>query len=343
MMLLSAAAYGILGCRPTGSAPAVNTVSTPGTPISARAPVPTDTGGTAPAVSPSDKQAETHPAFDGERAFAELKKQCDFGVRPLGTDAHEKLRAYLLDTMRKYADKTITQEFKYRDMPVTNIIGIFTPAGSDKPSAHPVLLLAHWDTRPIADGPFSSETKKGVSFRYGPQGWKPTAPVGVLLLLDDGEDYGDFRADDGQGEGVELGARYFAKHFRDTPEFGQPDFGILLDMVGAKNLILPRELNSQQYAPGTNEKVYGVAQSLGYGNIFLSNETQDVEDDHISINLAGIPTIDLIHPLPFADYQTTGYRYWHTLEDTADKCSAQSLKIVGDTVAEVIYRETPAP
>jgi hypothetical protein len=37
------------------------------------------------------------PQFDGAKAFALLKKQCDFGPRPVGSEAHKKTRDYLLD------------------------------------------------------------------------------------------------------------------------------------------------------------------------------------------------------------------------------------------------------
>lgn len=318
-------------------------------------------------VRPSSTKT-VRPTFDGDRAYGLLTKQCDFGPRPLGTPAHEKLRVFLTAEMKKYADQTIEQKFDYRGMPVTNIIGVFYPAGASAPAKKPVLLLAHWDTRPVADGPFSSESR-GSRFVYGAQGWNRTTPiigandgasgaaallelarlfkqrkpdVGVLLLLDDGEDYGDFKSDQGRGEGVELGSRYFATHYMEDARFGYPDFGILLDMIGAKNLVLPKEQYSQNHAPGTNSKVFGIAEELGYKKIFLYGETQDVGDDHIALNEAGIPTIDLIHPLPNGS-SSLGYRYWHTLQDTADKCSGASLKVVGETVAEVIYRETPAP
>ena len=33
------------------------------------------------------------------------------------------------------------------------------------------------------------------------------------------------------------------------------------------------------------------------------------------------------------------YEYWHTLEDTPDKCSAKTLGIVGSVVTEYIYRK----
>ena len=346
------------GCSPSAGGSGSN--------VAAVTPIAGTTGPSAP--SKPQVPAPVHEPFDGKLAMDILKKQCDFGVRPLGSEAHEKTKAYLIAEMKKYADVTRLQEFKYRGMPVTNVLGVFYPAGSDKPSAHPILLMTHWDTRPIADGPYSSKTRAGVHFRYGPNGWSPTAPimgandaasgvgvllelarifhehrppVGVILFLDDGEDYGDFTANNSTGEGVELGARYFAKHYGDDPIYGQPKYGILLDMVGAKNAIFLREALSQRVAPNVNDRVFAIARDLGYGGTFLAGEGPDIGDDHVSINEAGIPTIDIIHPLPFNEFDADNhsYRYWHTLEDTADKCSATTLKAVGDTIAETIYRE----
>jgi Peptidase family M28 len=320
-------------------------------------------------VGPSNAklQGSDYDPFDSERAMDLLKKQCAYGVRPLGSEAHEKTKDFLIAEMKRYANEVKLQQFKYRSMTVTNVIGVFYPAGSNKPAAHPVLLLTHWDTRPIADGPYSAQTKSGVRFRYGPNGWSPTAPimgandaasgvavllelarmfkqkpppVGVIMLLDDGEDYGDFNANNRQGDGVELGARFFAKNYRSEPAFGQPTYGILLDMVGAKDAFFVPEELSQRMAPHVNERVFHIGQQ-SYGGIFRSAGTQYVGDDHVSINEAGIPTIDIIHPLPYDPYENTGYIYWHTTEDTADKCSATTLKAVGDTLAKLIYQSEP--
>ncbi len=323
----------------------------------------------APATSSDKLQVSDHEPFDSGRAMAILKKQCDFGVRPLGTDAHEKTKEYLIAQMKLYADETKLQQFTYRSMPVTNVIGVFYPEGSHGPGERPVVLMTHWDTRPIADGPFASETARGVTFRYGPNGWKPLAPimgandaasgpavllemarlfkqkrppVGVIMLLDDGEDYGDFKANNNAGDGVELGARYFAKNYRTDKTYGQPMYGILLDMVGAKNAYFVKEDLSQQSAPALNDRVFLLGQRLGYADIFRSEGRQDVGDDHVSMNEAGIPTIDIIHPLPSLGGPDGAFRYWHTREDTPDKCSARTLKAVGDTVAETIYREAPS-
>jgi len=254
-------------------------------------------------------------------------------------------------------------------MPVTNVLGVFYPAGSGKPAERPIVLMTHWDTRPIADGPYSSETARGIQFRYGANGWKPLAPimgandaasgvgvllelarlfklkrppVGVILLLDDGEDYGDFHGNSGDGDGVELGARYFAQNYKTDKSYGQPAYGILLDMVGAKNAFFVKERLSEESAPALNDRVFTLGRSLGYSEIFRAEGLQDVGDDHVSMNAAGIPTIDIIHPLPGQNSPEGAYRYWHTRDDTADKCSAATLKAVGDTIAETIYREAPS-
>jgi Zn-dependent M28 family amino/carboxypeptidase len=62
---------------------------------------------------------------------------------------------------------------------------------------------------------------------------------------------------------------------------------------------------------------------------YFNGRGMAVLDDHVPLNKAGIPTIDLI------DFE---YPYWHTLEDTADKCSPASLQIIGDVVLHFVRR-----
>ncbi len=340
----------------------------------ARAVSPADSAGKS-AAAPADPAQPSgrvrRPAFDADAAFALLTRQCEFGPRALGSKAHEQTKDYLLAEMKQYADVTIAQTFDYRGMPVTNVIGVFYGTGATSPSKNPVLLLTHWDSRPISDGPYSSEASKTPFFHYDASGWNRTTPimaandgasgtavllqmarmfkknpppVGVVILLDDGEDYGDFHANNDKGEGIELGSRYFATHFKTDRRLGRPNYGILLDMVGGKDLVLPMEANSMRYAPGTLTKVYQAGQALGYKSTFRGDLTFNVNDDHIALNEAGLRVIDLV---PYfgdtAPAGVTGYIYWHTLQDTVDKCSADSLKIVGETLSEVIYNEIPAP
>jgi hypothetical protein len=64
---------------------------------------------------------------------------------------------------------------------------------------------------------------------------------------------------------------------------------------------------------------------LGYGGLFFQPPAMSIMDDHLPLNEAGIPTADII------DFD---YPYWHTLQDTPDKCSAETLAIVGRTVLQ---------
>ena len=236
-----------------------------------------------------------------------------------------------MEEMKKYADKVTTQEFTYNGMPLTNVIGVFNPSAKRQ-----ILLCTHWDTRPRADQEINPAKKRQpiLGANDGASGtavllemarlFKERRPtVGVLLVLLDGEDYGDFEAD----KGVFLGSRYFAKNHTGY----DPAFGILLDMVGDKHLDIYCEENSQRYAPGVNEKVFSLARELGFGKYLIDTLQTNIIDDHIPLNKAGIRTIDLI------DFN---YGPWHTLDDTPDKCSAESLEIVGRVVSELIYRES---
>lgn len=277
-----------------------------------------------------EARRETGPVFDGARAFKLLVQQCDFGPRPVGSAAHRKTRNFLLAEMKKYADETVAQDFTYKGMPLTNIIGVFNPGAKRQ-----ILLCAHWDTRPIADMEID-EAKRRQPILGANDGASGVAvllelarlfkahkpPVSVLIVLLDGEDYGDFKRD----EGVFLGSRHFARNHKGY----RPEFGILIDMIGDKNLDIYREVHSQRYAPGVNEKVFRIARELGYEKYFIDDLQTEVLDDHIPLNQAGIPTIDLI------DFN---YGPWHTLDDTPDKCSAESLAIVGHVLLEVVYRE----
>jgi hypothetical protein len=49
-----------------------------------------------------------------------------------------------------------------------------------------------------------------------------------------------------------------------------------------------------------------------------------ITDDHTPLNAIGIPTVDLI------DFD---FPWWHTAEDTIDKVSAESLRMVGSVAA----------
>ena len=88
-------------------------------------------------------------AFDAQRAFAILKKQCEFGPRPPGSAAHNKTRDYLLAELQKYADSVAFQPHQYETGKVTLHLNNILAEFGTSTSGETLLLAAHWDTRPF--------------------------------------------------------------------------------------------------------------------------------------------------------------------------------------------------
>jgi len=297
----------------------------------------TPAGGIAPATA----------TFDGTRAFTLLQAQCDFGPRPNGTDAHTKCLNWIVQQLTPNVDAAPSlQSFSYtsrksgQTFTVTNIIGRINPSAKTQ-----VLLAAHWDTRTYADqDPVLSNRSKPILGAN--DGASETAvllelarvfhanrpSVGVEFVFFDAE---DFAPVPGDYDEMYLGSKYFAQHLTD-PKTGaslKPTYGILLDMIGDKQLDIFEETNSVAQAPAIVQKVWGAAAALGYGGVFVAQPKYTIEDDHLPLLNVGIPTVDCID----FDYDDPQHQYWHTLQDTPDKCSAQSLGIVGSVISKVVY------
>jgi len=114
----------------------------------------------------------------------------------------------------------------------------------------------------------------------------------------------------------------------------RPDYGILLDMIGNRGVVVPKEPNSEKYAPKLENSLYQFAAKIGLKDTFPDTEGPAIDDDHLPLNQAGLPTIDLID---FMGYQP----YWHTLNDTPDKCSPISLEKVGRLLQEWLRQDPP--
>ena len=149
-------------------------------------------------------------------------------------------------------------------------------------------------------------------------------PVGVDLLFVDGEDYGPSTMD------MFLGARHFAEN---QPAGYAPLYGVLVDMVGDADPRFPVEGYSAQAAPEVVQRVWSVAKDLGYGDVFVDEVAGSISDDHVALNQGGIRTIDIID----FDYGP-GNRYWHTPQDVVENTSAATLDMVGEVLAELVYR-----
>jgi glutaminyl-peptide cyclotransferase len=274
------------------------------------------------------------PRFDGTEAFKYLMDQCQLGPRNPGSEGHEKTKKYLLDNLSQYTNLVKTQEFVYQDttqkakLELTNIIASFYPDKKQR-----ILFCAHWDTRPTADNDpnFSLREKPIEGANDGASGVAVLLEIakiisqkkpkwGVDIILFDGEDYGP----EGKLEEFCLGSKYFVKNKGDY----KPEFGILLDMIGDKDLNIYKEGYSTRYAGDFITLVWATARRLEF-ECFKDSTKYFVYDDHIPLLEAGIPCIDLI------DFD---YPYWHTTQDTPDKCSPESLQKIGEVLIEILYR-----
>lgn len=279
--------------------------------------------------------AKTFPVFSGNNAYDYLAKQTNFGPRNPNSAGHKQCLQFLETELKKYSEKVILQHFTEKGydetLNLTNVFAQFKPELQQR-----ILLIAHWDTRPRADE--DPDPKKRdqpiLGANDGASGvavllelarlFKDTPPsIGVDILLVDGEDYG-YSTRDGNTDLYFLGAKYFAK--TKSPSY-QPEYGILLDMIGDRDLQIPLEQNSLHFAPQLMDIVWTTAEEIGVTN-FIRVPGESISDDHLSLNAVGIPTIDLI------DFQ---YPHWHTHQDTPDKCSPESLESVGKVLSAVIY------
>jgi hypothetical protein len=289
------------------------------------------------------------PQFDGERAYQYLVKQVDFGPRNPGSKGHGEALEYLVDEFSKVADRVNTQKFSipnpesripnHDSLLLTNIIASF-----DLDKGKRILLSTHWDTRPWADQDPDPENqdKPILGANDGASGvacllelakiFKNKNPkYGVDIVLFDGEDLGrsellkegvDSELGSGRPYGGYLvGSHHFARNLKGY----RPQFGINIDMVGDRELDIYIDGNSNNFAPALVERIFKKADKIPQ----IHPEVRHfITDDHIPLNQAGIPTLLLI------DFD---YPYWHTLEDTPDKCSPESLQAVGDLLVRILY------
>lgn len=294
------------------------------------------------------------PRFNADSAYSYVAKQVAFGPRIPETVAHQATKNYLESKLKEFGAQVTLQEFtapvfEGRNVQLTNIIGAYNPEKQKR-----VLLAAHWDTRPFSDKDAENPTGKMDGANDGASGvgvllevarnisGDTTLNIGVDIILFDGEDWGEPETAQGQHQPPSpwnswwcLGSQYWSKnkHKSNYSAF----YGILLDMVGAKNSQFFREGASLNYAPRIVEKVWNAAARLGYANFFVKQSAHSITDDHIFLNELGkIPTIDIVHYQPGVGYFGD---YHHSQKDNMDLISRETLEAVGSTLLNVIYYE----
>lgn len=301
------------------------------------------------ADSTTDQTIEAQFAniFNADSAYQYIARQVAFGPRVPGTEAHAQCADWIVQTMKSFGHDVQIQEAKLKvydgtEFTAKNIITTINPTAQNR-----VLLLAHWDSRPHADhdpNPANHNTPilaaddggsgVGVLLEIARQLQKQPLDYGVDIIFFDLEDYGVTEKDDSWC----LGSEYWSKN----PHYdaNKPLFGILLDMVGAKDARFYWEGYSKAYASAQMNQIWQTAANLGFGKFFKQADGGAITDDHVPIikNLQ-IPVVDIINydpntPKGFA-------AHWHTKNDNMDIISTETLTAVGATVMTVLTNYKP--
>ncbi|MFW9805787.1 MAG: M28 family peptidase [Candidatus Thorarchaeota archaeon] len=267
------------------------------------------------------------PLFSGNDAYSYLEEQCDFGPRPPGSINLSLCRTMIAETFESFGWNVTFQNFTYHEVECANIIVRWNSQNNS-----PIILGAHYDTRP----PGSSDSGSGLGANDGASGVAVLLELAKILpietrslveiVLFDAEDSGGI-----SGWDWIQGSTYYVSQLSANRQ-DTINAMILLDMVGDVNLELPRERSS---TISLQSSIWNVADQLGYNDTFIDSYGGPILDDHRPFLDASIPSVDLIQvPFPW---------YWHTLEDTPDKCSATSLETVGEVIEVFLVEEADNP
>lgn len=267
--------------------------------------------------------------FDGKRAMEYLEEICKIGPRISGSEGMKKQQELIEKHFTKLGGKVTYQRFTAKQKSVKDPIEMANMIISYHPErTRRVILCSHYDTRPIADqepnprrwnDPFLSANDGGsgvaLLMELGHHMKDLDTKVGVDFVFFDGEEYiFEPRSDE-----YFLGSKHFGKEYakirRKTTYVG----AVLLDMVAGKGATFPVEQNSWMRASKLVREVWGIAAELKCSAFKEQFSSVAVEDDHIPLNRAGIPAIDII------DFD---YPHWHRLTDIPKNCSPTPMEQV---------------
>ncbi len=292
--------------------------------------------------------------IDGQRAYKYLKQICDLGPRPAGSAANTKQREMVARHFQTHGAKIIEQPFTAHDPKTNAAVSMVNLVGSWHPERlQRVVLGVHYDTRPFPDEerdpsrrtlPFigANDGASGVALLMEIAHHLDTLPTpwGVDLVLFDGEElvYGQGQDQDGE---YFLGSKEFGRIYADGVDSRRLKSryvaGFVIDMVGDRDLEINQEQYSLNFAPGLVREVWAVAKRLK-ATAFKPRVGMAVLDDHLALNNAGIPAIDIID-FDIPRRPTS----WHTTQDVPERCSAASLEQVGRVITAWLAQPKRSP
>ena len=286
-------------------------------------------------TSNSSPAAPLVVAFNGERAMDHVRKQIEIGPHPPGTAELARTRDYIINELKSYGLLVSTDQFKATtpqgEKQMVNITGEIPGESKDS-----IIISSHYDTKYFKDMLFVGANDPAASVAslleigrvLGSSKEKPTLTY-KLVFFDGEESFCEGWDDCGKPDAPDntYGSRHYVSQLRARSDLATTRALILLDMMGYKNLELGRDTMSTKWL---QDIVWQTGRDLGYGTYFVDRPEGVGGDDHEPFLRAGIDSVDLI--------QLNSYPYWHKADDTIDKVSAQSMRIVGATVLASLPR-----
>jgi len=261
--------------------------------------------------------------FSEQRVAVDLQTLVGFGPRPAGSEALAKARNYIVSELKKAGLEPQLDEFDARTpLGFRHMVNIRAIRRGSKPTM--IAITGHYDTKYSENIRFVGASDGGSSAAWLLEFARATRD----LKLENTLEFIFFDGEEAVVEWTDSDSVYGSRHDVDRrvrdKKLDDLKALILVDMIGDKNLNIRREVQSARWL---KDIIWGSAQSLGYAKEF-PNDEMEISDDHVPYLRVGVPAVDLI------DFD---YPPWHTANDTLDKVSAHSLKIVGD----VVYASLP--
>jgi hypothetical protein len=288
---------------------------------------------TAAATPTPAPQAAT---FDGGRAFEHVRKQVEIGPRPAGSPELARAREYIMGELKSYGLNVTTDEWT-ATTPVgpKQMVNITAELKGDTDDV--IMLASHYDTKYYKDIRFvgandgGSSTGAVMEMARVIAARTPKPHFTYRFVFFDGEEAfceGWEQCKNPDGPDNTYGSRHMAAQLQKQNQLTKLRALILLDMIGYSDLTMGRD--EEMSTRWLVDTVWQTARDLGYAKNFVNLPEPVGGDDHEPFHKAGVTCMDII--------QLETYPFWHTEDDTLDKISPQSLKIIGDVVLTSLPR-----
>jgi Zn-dependent M28 family amino/carboxypeptidase len=282
------------------------------------------TGSAQAATFPPAPAPETTGGFDGARAFKHVEQLVAIGPHSAGSEGIRHAQGYIVAQLKSFGCPVEEQDF-HASTPVGDVAmkNIVAKVPSTNPNV--VIFSSHYDTKRMDNfvGANDGGSSTGVLLELARLLCARKNAATIWLVFFDGEEA--FHPQWADPDHT-YGSKEMAARLALSGELHRVKAMILVDMVGPTNPIYRRESNS---TPWLTDLIWSTAARLGYGKIFI-NDSNAIEDDHISFLLRDVPSADII------DFENPVLEYWHTPRDTLDKIDPHTLAITGHVLIESV-------